>query len=1242
MEEVKIENELNLCGMITDNLGKQLEKINSKASDILIFSLQWRDLEDHLKSARGKVEKRFREMKAKEVELERKSFALEERAKVVEAAEAQVCDLEMKADGFKRQIEEKGEELGFLRKSVEEYTAEQRSKSSQIAELVESLRKTQLELYLKAEQLAKVESALERHRVEASGEKESLDEEIERKTKVLSLILDKTTECSKLLEARSSELMKTQGDLKLKGEALGQIKIDLERHQDVLSAVLENVERSQTRRREVDEEIERKKKDLTVVFDKIVECEKLLKTRSSELIKTQGDLDLKGEQLAQIKIDLERHQGEMENLDWSQTRWKEVDEETERKKKDLTVVLDKIVECEKQLELMEKRQDSEQKLLKRLSSELVSKEKELQEMTLDLDLKRDIVISLNSDLKEISQQMESKAEELENVERQIQERSAYCDSVKSLIEEHDEELASKEKEQNEMTEAIRKLALEIVSEEKTLERAEVFVENLSRKIETEEERLERCVAEYDSKRKKLRSMNDTIRETEKELKSLLSRITERKKQVEESEMKMQEKLVREVQVKEDEVFSINKSIMECTGELESKRKQLVQVQSSITDLTAELKSKETDLNSVKKKIQDSLKDFQSQQARLKASLMEREQQLGQKEKELNAREKRIDKKDQQLKSAEQKVAECVKDCELKAKKLASFCQQSNPDQLVDLERDGSVCDEKTLQLILHGHLKKCPQIHLDVSRALKASSDPAKLVLDTIQELFSSQQRTTATNLDPNSVRRNIICLLECLMDMSSKPKTEVQGEAIKFATEWKNTTLVDAVNPVEVLGFLHFLAALSLAYSFDADKVQNLFDVVFLRKYAPSLCEALGVSALAPVNSVLSLDDKPEHQPPEAPLNNGGDSRSPDVQENIASTHLANEGALKDHEGSSASFSANEVSASLSLFQNSGRVVLDYVEDELKGADQRGELRLAEPIVKVLVPLLEALTRVESRSIDPDLHSDATKVAHRWSQAMRTSTSTISPFEAWGFLQFIVAYGLVKQTSKDEILLFVSHVAHFKQAPKFFQSLDLSYAIPNFVDELINGRHYLLAIPFIFSFNLSLKYSPLELLKKEIVNLRRSAKEKTQAKDRDAAKMRSIIELIEDFKLEIELPVDLVLKFMIPREIQNQNQRVVSSAVPTQPPQILPGFHIQASQTVIHSSYIATTHGSNPSHPTSLGASPNPQVIDLGTYQAGGSTAFQGRSSHCAGVKRPRVDPQGPRGAIRPCYNPPSGYGRF
>lgn len=58
-------------------------------------------------------------------------------------------------------------------------------------------------------------------------------------------------------------------------------------------------------------------------------------------------------------------------------------------------------------------------------------------------------------------------------------------------------------------------------------------------------------------------------------------------------------------------------------------------------------------------------------------------------------------------------------------------------------------------------------------------------------------------------------------------------------------------------------------------------------------------------------------------------------------------------------------------------------------------------------------------------------------------------------------------------------------------------------------------------SFNVKNNFSPLELLKEQIINLRLSAKEnrryESQAEEanRDAATMWDIMELIEDFKLE-------------------------------------------------------------------------------------------------------------------------------
>ncbi|XP_056851179.1 uncharacterized protein LOC108825232 [Raphanus sativus] len=1210
MEEIKEENVLNEFRVRGEGLRNALDKVDAHASDILIFNVQWKDLNEYLESVQGKVKERFKELEAKEVELKDQSFALEERARVVEKAEAKLGDLEVESDGFRMEVEAKKKELDFLTKQlvisrgesnaeearlsrlrtlVEECEAEQMLKASQLSEMVESWRKTHAELGLKGEQLAKMES-------------------------------------------------------------------DLEKCCDDVSSETEILSRTQTRRRQLDEEVERKTEDLTLVQTKLVECEKLLEASSSELIKTQGKLECKKEQLGEMEAELERHlvkvSAEKELWERTQTHNRELEEEIERKRKDLKMVLDKIEECGRQLESVEEQLDSQQKLLETQSSELVIKEKELQALSLDIDLREETVISLNNDMEETCHQMESKAKELENVQTLIEERSAHCESLKLLIEEHSEELVSKEKRHDEITDTIRKLSLEVVFQEKTLERAQAFIKKLSQKQDSAENevdwtekkldsttrRLERCIAKHKSKKKDLRSVKDRYRECledldikEKELKSVQSILSELNEQVEEGEKRMQhlnscnEELNRQLKLRREEACSINKTIMECSGELKAKRKQCDQVQSSLADLIAEHKSEERQLNSVKQKIQGRLKDFQSkeeEQARLKASLTEREQGLELKEKELSAREARIDTKAQQLKSTELKLVKSSKKTEPKAKKQGKTVQQ------VDLVRDANVCDEKTLELLLRGHLMKRDQLHLDVLSSVKRSPDPAKLVLDTIDGLYSAHQRTAFTNLDPKSVQRSSICLLECLMDISPKPTTEVQGVAIKFATEWKNTSLVKADNPAEVLEFLHFLAAFSLAYTFDADQVQSLFDVAFLCKYGPSLCKALGVSALAPpVNNVLSLEDKPEEQPPEVPISNSVDSRSPDVQQNIASSHLPNEDTLRDFEDST-SFSPNEVFTGLSAFKSPGRFVLNAVENALTDARLRGELSLKEPILVNLVPLLDELARVV-RSTDPSLQNDATRVALRWVRMMGASVER-SPLEVWAFLQFIVAFGLVvKLPNKDKTLQLASHVAHFKHAPKLFQSLGLSHAIPDFVTQLLDKAIYIPAIRFMFFFNVENSFSPMEFLKEQIINLRRSAKEKrrheAEEANRDAAILREMIELIEDFQLEIDIPVALILKFMVPREI------VSSSSVQAQ------STHMQASETDIQSSYIATD-GLDASLPTSFGSSPTQPTPN----QAGGSTEFQGQSSHQAGIKRPRVDPEGSRPVIRPCLNPPPGFGRF
>ena len=250
----------------------------------------------------------------------------------------------------------------------------------------------------------------------------------------------------------------------------------------------------------------------------------------------------------------------------------------------------------------------------------------------------------------------------------------------------------------------------------------------------------------------------------------------------------------------------------------------------------------------------------------------------------------------------------------------------------------------------------------------------------------------------------------------------------------------------------------------------------------------------------MLSLDVKPEE-----PINNS------------VASHLPNEDALLRDIEDSTSLSLNEVSTELPMFKDPGRFILTSVEKALTDASERGELSLKEPILMALVPLLEELTRV-GISTDPGLQSDATKVAREWVRMMEASVEK-SQLEAWGFLQFILAFGLVKGIKQDETLQLASHVAHFRQAPKLFESLGLTHVIPSkyyfyntfvafvfffltlcsnkdqtlflistgFVTELLNKAMCIPAARFMFYFKVENNFSPLELLKEQINNLRLS-----------------------------------------------------------------------------------------------------------------------------------------------------------
>ncbi|CAH8359507.1 unnamed protein product [Eruca vesicaria subsp. sativa] len=652
MERPKLEDELKLCDVKKVNLGKAFDKLHSQASELLVFTHQWRDLEDYLKSVQGQVEKRFMELESREVDLQNRCFGVDT-----------IGELEVKADGLRREIEDKEKVLKML---VEECKVKERSKASQLEEMMESLRKTQ---------------SLRRE----------LDEENERKTRDLSLIQNKSLECGKILETRSLELTKTQGELDMKVEQLRHVKVEL-------TTEMEHLERIQTLNRELEEDIKRKKKDLErldsqqkqleVVEEQLDSQKKLLETWSLELVSKEKEFQEKAKSL----------NNEMD--------------ETCKKMKSKAKELEEI---ERMIHQQSKHYESTKLLIEELTEELASKEKRHNDIT-------EAIHKLSC--KQLSKEERYNAEN-ESTKKELKSLKAILNERDKQVEEGEKQIQNLTNSSKELSRQIRVRQEQFSSRQESRDKVKISINDLN--------------AQQDSIRKKLRSVQDVFTQCcqnlcikEKELKSLESILTEKNKQVEEGEKKLQdfsnsnEELIRQVKVRQEQVCSIEKAIRECTDELEAMRRH----QSSITDLTVEMNSKESHLSVVKKKLQESMEELQSleeKKVKMQASLMEHEM-----------RAKELDEKEQKLKTTEQELAKWVKDYEVKAKQLSRFCQERNIDQHAALtptlnSRKRGRHDEESLSQSL--------DIEKENTYDFENQRSPDKFKIDQIWAIYSDNDK---------------------------------------------------------------------------------------------------------------------------------------------------------------------------------------------------------------------------------------------------------------------------------------------------------------------------------------------------------------------------------------------------------------------------------------------------------------------------------------------------------------------
>lgn len=147
-------------------------------------------------------------------------------------------------------------------------------------------------------------------------------------------------------------------------------------------------------------------------------------------------------------------------------------------------------------------------------------------------------------------------------------------------------------------------------------------------------------------------------------------------------------------------------------------------------------------------------------------------------------------------------------------------------------------DDQLSRTIGGTSLQLLPSEQNEILVTLRESSNPAKLVLDIIQNPSMPLSKKDDNDLVIDDWR---IYLLETLMGMSPIIKPRVREQALKLAHKFKANIKGNTENSLVVLGFLLLLSIYGLITSFDEGGVLELFAFVAQHKIAVELFRTLG-----------------------------------------------------------------------------------------------------------------------------------------------------------------------------------------------------------------------------------------------------------------------------------------------------------------------------------------------------------------------------------------------------------------
>lgn len=175
-------------------------------------------------------------------------------------------------------------------------------------------------------------------------------------------------------------------------------------------------------------------------------------------------------------------------------------------------------------------------------------------------------------------------------------------------------------------------------------------------------------------------------------------------------------------------------------------------------------------------------------------------------------------------------------------------------------------DSEGLHKFISDNRKNLAAVREEIPIALKAATDPASLVLDSLNGFYCVEGSNLDGKKDANllGLRRTCIMLMECLSIFLSSAcniiTENIKERARDIAEDWKpklDDLDVDANNgnSLEAHAFLQLLATFGVDSDFDQEDLLKLVPMVSRRRQTADLCRCLGLSEKMPgvINVLLN-----------------------------------------------------------------------------------------------------------------------------------------------------------------------------------------------------------------------------------------------------------------------------------------------------------------------------------------------------------------------------------------------------